>query len=135
MIPERYSPTAHALFRIVFGFLFCCHGLQKLFGLFGGLNGQGATPPIGSRFGIAGVLESVLGLLILCGCFTRVAALLACGEMAVAYFTAHQPRGLWPIQNGGELAVLYCFAFLCIAAQGAGAWSVDAIRRTGTGQP
>lgn len=135
MIFVRYSSIAYALFRIVFGFLFCCHGVQKLFGLFGGLNGHGATPPLGSRLGVAGVLESVLGLLILCGCFTRCAAFLACGEMAVAYFTAHHPRGLWPLQNGGEPAVLYCFAFLYIAAQGAGVWSIDAIRRTGTGWP
>jgi len=135
MIPDRYSSIAYTLFRIVFGFLFCCHGLQKLIGLFGGLDGHGATPPLASRLGAAAVLETVLGLMVMCGCCTRAAAILACGEMAAAYFTAHQPRGLWPIQNGGELAVLYCFAFLSMAARGAGKWSVDAMRRGGTGRP
>ncbi|MEO7650697.1 MAG: DoxX family protein [Bryobacteraceae bacterium] len=125
MIPEAYRPIAYALFRIVFGFLFLCHGLQKHFGLFGGINGQGATVPLASLGGAAGVLELALGLLVMCGWFTRAAAFVASGLMAFAYFIGHQGQGLWPLQNGGEMAVLFCFAFLCVSAQGAGIWSVD----------
>jgi putative oxidoreductase len=128
MIPERYSPFAYAFFRIVFGFLYFCHGLQKLFGWLGGLDGHGAPAPLASFVGFAGVLELVLGFLVMCGCFTRLAAFLGSGMMAVAYFMGHQPQGALPIQNGGEPAVLYCFGFLCIAAHGAGVWSVDNMR-------
>jgi putative oxidoreductase len=119
MIPERYAPQLYALFRIVAGFLFIFHGLQK-FGVFGG-----QTPPLAGLMGVAAVIESVGGLLIMIGLLTRPAAFIASGEMAAAYFIAHQHRGTWPIQNGGELAALYCFAFLYIAARGAGTWSVD----------
>jgi putative oxidoreductase len=124
MIPERFSSITFALFRVVFAFLYLSHGLQKWFGMFGGIGGQ-AVPPLGSMLGIAGPIETVLGALLLIGLFTRPAAFIASGQMAVAYFTAHQPRGVWPIQNGGELAVLFCFAFLYIASRGAGRWSVD----------
>ena len=125
MIPERYWPIAYPLFRIVFGFLFFCHGVQKLFGFFGGINGQGAAVPLASLGGFGGFLEIVFGLLIMFGFFTRVAAFLASGEMAFAYFHGHQSQAFWPLQNGGELAVLYCFAFLAMAAHGAGMWSID----------
>ena len=132
MIPERYQPAAYALFRIVFGLLFPSHGPQKLFGLFGGINGQGASLPLASLPGFAGVMEITFGLLVMVGLFTRVAAFVASGEMAVAYFTRHQPNAFWPLQNGGELAVLYCFAFLFIATRGGGMWSIDeSVRRTG----
>jgi putative oxidoreductase len=127
MIPERYSSIVYALFRIVVGFLFFCHGPQTLFGLFGGIDGKGTAMPLGSLGGVAGTLELVCGLLVLCGLFARVAAFLASGEMAVAYFMAHQPNGLLPIQNQGELAVLYCFSFLYIAAQGPGVWRSTAL--------
>jgi putative oxidoreductase len=123
MIPERYAPQVYALFRIVVGFLFMFHGLQKIFGMFGGM--QGATAPMMSMPWFAGVIETVGGVLVLIGLLTRVAAFIGSGEMAAAYFMVHQPRGTWPIQNGGELAALYCFAFLYIAARGAGMWSVD----------
>jgi putative oxidoreductase len=123
MIPERYAPQAYALFRIVAGFLFMFHGLQK----FGVLGGQAA--PLASLMGVAAVIEAVGGLLIMIGLLTRPVAFIASGEMAVAYFMAHQPKGTWPIQNGGELAALYCFAFLYIAARGAGIWSADGARR------
>jgi putative oxidoreductase len=126
MIPERYSPAAYALFRIVFGLLFVFHGLQKDLGMFGGMGGSAV--PLVSTFGIAGAIEIVTGALIVIGLFTRPAAFIACGQMAVAYFTVHQPQGSTPLQNGGELAVLYCFAFLYIASRGAGIWSVDAAR-------
>jgi putative oxidoreductase len=120
MIPERYAPQVYALFRIVAGFLFIFHGLQK-FGLLGG-----QAMPLASMMGVAAIIEAVGGLLVMIGLFTRPAAFIASGEMAVAYFMAHQPKGTWPIQNQGELAVLFCFAFLYIAARGAGLWSADA---------
>ncbi|OFW06684.1 MAG: hypothetical protein A3H96_25430 [Acidobacteria bacterium RIFCSPLOWO2_02_FULL_67_36] len=120
MIPERYAPQAYAAFRIVFGLLFLFHGLQK----FGIVAGPGPMPLM-SRYGAAAVIELVAGGLIAIGLFTRPAAFIASGEMAVAYFLAHQPRGLLPVVNQGELAVLYCFAFLYIASRGGGRFSVD----------
>src|SRR5688500_10413994 len=97
MIPERYAPQTYALMRIVFGFQFLCHGLQK-FGFFGG---EAAALMSWPR-GVAGPLEVVFGALILIGLLTRPVAFLASGEMAVAYFIAHQPRGPLPILNNGE---------------------------------
>lgn len=123
MIPERYAPQVYALFRFVTGFLFMFHGLQKLLGLFGG-----QVMPAGSLPWIAGVIELVGGVLVAIGLLTRVMALICSGEMAAAYFMAHQPQGTWPVQNQGELAALYCFAFLYIATRGAGIWSVDGAR-------
>jgi putative oxidoreductase len=124
MIPERYAPQVYALFRVVLGFLFLFHGLQKIFGMFGG-----QAVPLASMFGVAGIIELVGGVLVMIGLFTRVAAFICSGEMAAAYFMAHFPKGLVPIQNGGELAALYCFAFLYVAARGAGICSVDGARR------
>ncbi len=119
-----------SLLRVIAGALFSCHGLQKLFGFFGGMGGHGAVAHFGTRIWTAGVLESVGGLLIVLGLFTRPVALILCGEMAVAFFTVHYPRGFWPILNGGEPAVLYCFLFLYFFAAGAGPISLDrAIRR------
>jgi len=121
----RYSTYIYAIFRIVIGFMFMLHGAQKLLG----------WPPAkqaGEVAGIllvAGVIELVGGFLIAIGFFSSIAAFLASGEMAVAYFMVHQAGGALPIQNGGELAVLYCFAFLYIAARGSGVWSVDSIFR------
>jgi putative oxidoreductase len=120
MIADRYANYVYALMRAVFGFLFIFHGLQKIFGLFGGR----AAELISLR-GLAGVIEIGAGTLIMLGWFTRPAAFVASGQMAVAYFLSHQPAGMWPIQNRGELAALYCFAFLYIAARGAGPLSVD----------
>jgi putative oxidoreductase len=126
MIPERFAPQTYAVFRIIFGLMFLSHGLQKLFGMFGGLAlFGGQLPSIASEAGIAGVLELTLGTLIMTGLFTRIAAFIASGEMAVAYFKGHQRMAFWPLENQGELAVLFCFAFLYIAARGAGPWSVD----------
>lgn len=121
---SRYSPQAYALFRMVFGFLFLQHGLQKLFGVLGG-----TQQALASTMGAAGVIEAAGGLLILIGLQTAIVAFICCGEMAFAYFSAHQPGGLLPIQNRGELAVLYCFAFLYIATRGGGIWSVDGAGR------
>lgn len=124
MIPERYAPQTYALFRIVAGFLFVFHGLQKVFGLFG------QPVMLGNPLmAAAGFIELGGGLLIMIGLLTKVAAFIASGEMAVAYFMAHQPKGTWPIENMGELAVLNCFAFLYIASRGAGIWSLDGLRR------
>jgi putative oxidoreductase len=124
MIPERYAPQLYALFRVVLGFLFMFHGLQKVFGMFGG-----QAVPLASMFGVAGIIELVGGVLVMIGLFTRVTAFICSGEMAAAYFMAHFPKGLVPIQNGGELAALYCFAFLYVAARGPGICSVDGLRR------
>jgi putative oxidoreductase len=119
----RWSAIAFALFRIVTGSLFASHGAQKLFAVFGGPAATGKPLLL-----TAGVIELVGGLLVAVGLFARPAAFLASGEMAVAYFMAHAPGGFWPIVNKGEPAVLYCFAFLFIAAHGAGIWSLDSIR-------
>jgi putative oxidoreductase len=117
------GPYAYGALRIVSAFLFLFHGLQKLFGLFGGREVE-----LASRLGAAGVIETVGGTLLMLGLWTRPVALVASGEMATAYLTAHQPRGGWPIQNGGELAVLYCFLFLYMATQGGGWLSIDRLR-------
>jgi putative oxidoreductase len=119
---ERYTGVIYALFRIVLGLLFACHGAQKLFGAFGG---QKATEPL---MIVAGIIEFGGGLLIALGLFAGIAAFLASGTMAAAYFMAHAPNGPLPILNHGELAVVYCFAFLYIAARGSGILSVDAAR-------
>jgi putative oxidoreductase len=116
----RFGPQLYALMRIVTGLLFACHGAQKLFGVLGG---QQAA--LVSQNGLAGVIEFVGGLMIAVGFMTGTVAFIASGEMAYAYFKAHMPRGGFPIQNGGELAVLYCLVFLYIASRGAGVWGVD----------
>jgi putative oxidoreductase len=138
MIPERYAPTTYALFRIVFGFVFLCYGLQKLLGWFGGVNNSGAAANLMSMQGAAGVIETVCGLLVMIGLLTKLAAFLASGEMAVAFWYIHVlvvgmgpkgpglPMGLIPIMNGGIDSALFCFAFLYIATRGPGIWSVDA---------
>jgi putative oxidoreductase len=126
MIPERYAPITYALFRIVFGLLFLLFGLQKLFGWFGG-----QVMPLTGRLGVAGLIETACGLLIMLGLFTRPAAFLASGEMAAAYFLAHFPQHWVPIQNMGERATMFCFAFLHICSRGAGIWSVDSLIGSG----
>ena len=120
---SRYSEILYAVLRFVAGALFACHGAQKLFGAFGGQVGEKPLMLAG------GVIEFFGGLLIAAGLLTRAAAFLASGMMAVAYFMAHAPKGFWPIVNGGENAVLYCSAFLFIAAHGAGIYSLDAALR------
>jgi putative oxidoreductase len=116
-----FAPYAYAILRIIVGLLFVCHGGQKLFGWFGG-----QPVPLASLFGLAGIIEIVLGLLITIGLFTSYAAFIANGEMAVAYFIAHFPKSFWPLENQGEPAVLFCFIFLFMATHGSGIWSVDA---------
>ena len=116
----RFSPQLYAVMRIVVGLVFACHGAQKLFGVLGGQQAE-----LASKFGVAGIIEFVGGLMIAIGFLTGTAAFIASVEMAYAYFTAHMPKGGAPIQNGGELAVLYCFVFLYIASRGVGIWGVD----------
>ncbi len=125
---DQHKDTAYALLRIVSGFLFLCHGAQKLFGVMGRDQAD-----LMSLMGLAGVIEFVGGLALMVGFMTGIAAFISSGQMAVAYFMAHQFRtdeagmmlGWFPIENRGELAVLYCFLFLFIAMTGAGKWSVD----------
>jgi putative oxidoreductase len=123
----KYAPYLYAILRIIAGLMFAMHGTQKLFGW----PVPGPPPPIPPMIMAAGIFELVCGLLIAIGLLTGYAAFVASGEMAVAFFMAHSPRGLLPIVNQGELAVLYCFLFLYIAAQGPGPWSVDTIIREG----
>ena len=118
MTPDRVE-MAYAVLRAVAGGLFIVHGLQKVLGLFGG-----QQVGLSRMLGVAGMIETTAGALIIIGLYTTVAAFIASGEMAAAYFMAHAPKGALPIQNGGELAVLFCFVFLYVAARGDGAWSV-----------
>ena len=122
---QIWSPRALAIMRIVTGFLFMQHGSMKVLGF--PYDAMQAATPIASLEGVAGLLELAGGCLILLGLFTRPVAFLLSGEMAVAYFIAHAPRGhaLSPSLNGGELAALYCFIFLYLVFAGAGAWSLD----------
>jgi len=124
----RFTPQAFALLRIVSGLLFMVHGTQKLLGM-PSSGKPGTVPPFSWPAGISGIIELVCGALIVVGLFTGIAAFIASGEMAVAYFMAHASKGFWPIQNKGELAVLYCFVFLYFAAHGGGIWSIDSVLR------
>lgn len=129
-----FASPVLSIFRIVFGLLFTLHGTMKVFGW-----PLGEAVPVGAwPAWWAGLIELVAGALITIGLFTRIAAFIASGQMAVAYFWQHsgwfggEPASFWPFShggNGGEMAILYCFAFLLIAAMGAGAWSVDERRR------
>ncbi len=129
---EKYlgsvSPYVYALLRIVAGIMFAMHGSQKLLGY----PGDGNTVELVSLMGVAGIIELVGGILIAIGFLTSWAAFISSGQMAVAFFMAHVPQGWNPLENGGELSVLYCFLFLYIASRGAGIWSIDAAMRKGT---
>lgn len=120
-----FRPHIYALLRFAAGLLFFLHGLPKLFGGFG----RSAPVELMSQMGLAGIIEVIGGAMIALGLFASPVAFLASGQMAVAYFQAHAPRGVWPIMNGGELAALFCFVFLYIAAAGSGKWSIDSIRK------
>ena len=126
---DDWHSYARSVLRIVAGLLFAMHGCQKLFGMFGGLGGRGATPHMWSELWVAGILEAAGGALIVLGLFTRPVAFLLCGEMAVAYFRVHFPHGFWPVQNGGEPAVLYCFIYLYLCVAGPGPISLDRMLR------
>lgn len=125
---RRAGQIAHVLLRVVAGFLFMQHGGQKLLGWYGGIGipDGAALPPL---MMVAGALELVGGLLVMFGLFTRPTAFLLSGEMAVAYFMAHFPKGALPLQNQGEPPALFSFIFLFLAANGDGGFSMDAILR------
>jgi putative oxidoreductase len=117
---------SYFLLRVVAGLLFFHAGAMKMFGWFGGMPG-GASAPLLSQVGIGGVLEVAGGAAIMAGLATRPVAFVLSGEMAVAYWQFHAPRGFWPIQNHGEPAVLFCFLFLFMCAYGGGDWSLDGL--------
>ncbi len=120
---ERYEGQTYALMRMIAGFLFIWHGTQKLFGF---PEAVPDAPPF--ILYVAGPIELVGGALVMVGLFTRPAAFLCSGLMAAAYWMAHGSQGFFPLLNGGERAVLYCFIFLFVSANGSGIWSVDAAR-------
>jgi putative oxidoreductase len=125
LIPAAWAPTLLSILRIVAALSFMTHGTQKLFGM----PATDPRPPVAlfSQMGLAGVLETIGGALMVLGLFTQPVAFVLSGEMAVAYFRAHWPRSFWPVLNGGEPALLFCFLFLYIAAAGGGRWSLDAM--------
>jgi putative oxidoreductase len=131
-IPTRWAPYLQSVLRIIVALLFIMHGTQKFFGF------PAAEPPatvsLVSQLGLASMLEMIGGTLLLLGLLTKPIAFVLAGEMAVAYFLAHAPRGLWPLANRGEPAVLFCFTWLYFAAAGAGPWSLDALRGRSAGR-
>jgi len=120
---ELWAPKALSVLRIVTGLLFLEHGTQKLLGF---PPSEHAFPPLFSLMGIQGALELVGGFLIVIGLLTRPVAFILAGDMAVAYFMAHAPKSFFPTQNGGQLAILFCFVFLYLVFAGGGEWNVDA---------
>ncbi len=122
---SKWSEEILSALRIVASFMFIQHGTQKLFGF--PVPARGPYELLTLSPGLAGLLEVALGPLLLVGLFTRPVAFVLSGLMAFAYFLGHAPRGFWTLGNGGEAAVLYCFAFLYISAAGGGKWSIDAL--------
>lgn len=126
-----WAPRILSVLRIISGFLILQHGLQKVFGLLPPTLPPGAPPPppfsfsLASLAGVSGLLELVGGILLILGLFTRPAAFILSGLLAVGYFMVHAPQGFWPILNRGELAALYCFVFFYLFFAGGGPWSVD----------
>ena len=119
-----WAPRALGLLRIVAALLFIAHGTQNLFGF----PPTEFSAPLFSLFGLAGILEVFGGLLLLVGLFTRPVAFVLSGQMAVAYWMAHAPQSFFPVSNGGDAAILFCFVFLYMVCAGPGAWSIDATR-------
>lgn len=120
------QPFALGLFRMVIGLLFACHGAAKLLGVLGGADGDGGTVDTGTwPYWYAAVIELVGGSLVLIGLGTRAAAFISSGAMAYAYFKVHQPGALWPVENGGEGAAMYCWAMLLLVFTGSGAFGLD----------
>jgi len=124
----RFAPALLSALRMVAAFMFVSHGTMKLFAFPAAAMPGGGTVAPGSLPGVAGLLELIGGTLLLLGLFTRPIAFLLSGEMAVAYFKAHAPGGFWPVINHGEVAVLYCFIYLYLAAAGGGSIGLDALR-------
>ena len=125
---QSWAPRMLSILRIVAGLIFLEHGLQKLVGF---PPGDMANIPFDGMGAYAGVVELVAGTLIALGLFTRPAAFVASGTMAVAYWIAHAPQNPFPVNNGGDAAILYCFVFLYLVFAGPGPWSLDAMRRGG----
>ena len=125
---ERWTPQALSVARIVAGLIFGEHGTQKLLGF---PAGEHAGASLLSLPGASGLIELTTGLLLALGLFTRPAAFLASGTMAAAYWIAHAPQGFFPVNNGGDAAILYCFLFLLFVFTGPGPWSLDALRARG----
>lgn len=126
---SRYQPQALAVLRIITTLLFIEHGTQKLFGFPAPTDPAMGGGGLGGLMLVAGILEVFGGLLILVGFLTRPVAFILCGFMAVAYFMAHAPQNFFPVNNGGDAAILYCFIFLYLFFAGPGAWSADNARR------
>ncbi|MFC6084877.1 DoxX family protein [Sphaerisporangium aureirubrum] len=127
---DRLGEPIYALFRIVIGFLFMLHGVASLFGVLGGHRGSGHAVVFAAWPNWwAALIQFACGALVMTGLFTRVAAVLASGSMAYAYFIVHQPRELFPVQNGGEAAAMFAWAFLLIVAIGPGVWALDTVLR------
>ncbi len=124
---SRLAVAGHTILRVGAGLLFMQHGAQKLFGVLGGFGAPGATAPMGTLFGLAGILEFFGGALLVVGLLTRPVAVLLIGEMLYAFATVHAPQGGAPVQNGGELALLYAFIFAFLAVAGAGRVSLDRV--------
>jgi putative oxidoreductase len=125
-----WAPRVLSLLRIISGLLYMEHGTQKMLNF--PVPGPGAEGPLPPMVMASGIIELVAGVLIALGLFTRPAAFIASGHMAAAYFIAHAARGPWPVANGGDAAILYCFVFLYLVFAGAGPWSLDAIVRKRT---
>lgn len=125
---KAMAPRLQSALRIVAAIMFLFIGTMKLFAFPAGIFPNGGTVQLMSELGLAGILEAFGGALLLLGLFTRPVAFLLAGEMAVAYFQGHFPKGVWPIMNGGQPAVLYCFLWLYFSAAGAGPWSLDTLR-------
>lgn len=126
---DRYTPYALALLRIVAALIFMEHGTQKLFGF--PAPPQSGLPAVFSLYWFAAVIEVVGGILVLIGFQTRIAAFIMSGEMAFAYWMGHAPRAFYPVLNGGDASILYCFVFLLLVFAGPGAWSADGARGKG----
>lgn len=122
---RNFEEPVYLVFRVFVGLLFMQHGAQKLLGMFGGVDGNGATAELLSMYGIAGVIELFGGLLITIGLLTRIIAIIAGLEMIAAQFIAHIPNGLIPIQNGGELGLLFLLSFLILIVHGSSKFSVE----------
>ena len=121
---QRFEPQALAALRIMTALLFMQHGLNKIFAWPDAEHGPGVFVLFG-RVGVAGLLETIGPALLILGLFTRPTAFILCGQMAVAYFWIHAPRGFYPNLNGGELAIMFCFVFMYLFFAGPGAWSLD----------
>jgi len=126
MKSSRLTPYLLSVLRLVAAFVYLAHGTQKMFGVPG--HPFHAPVLVATMIAAAGVIETIGGTLMLLGLFTRPVAFVLSGQMAVAYFTQHAPNGRWPINNGGDLAVLFCFIWLFFCAAGAGPISLDALR-------